>query len=30
VLVESSRIDQARRILTEAGIGHVITTDRKD
>jgi hypothetical protein len=30
VLVESSALGRARRILTEAGIGDVITTDQKD
>jgi hypothetical protein len=29
VLVESDRIGQARNILTEAGIGHVIADDEK-
>ncbi len=29
VLVESDKITQARQILTEAGIGHVIADDRK-
>jgi hypothetical protein len=28
ILVESDKIGQARRILTEAGIGHVITEDK--
>ena len=28
ILVESERIAQARRILTEAGIGHVISEDK--
>ncbi len=28
VLVESGRIEQARKILTEAGIGHVISEDK--
>jgi hypothetical protein len=30
VLVESSALGRARRILTDAGIGDVITTDQKD
>jgi Putative prokaryotic signal transducing protein len=30
VLVESAALGRARRILTEAGIGDVITTDQKD
>jgi hypothetical protein len=29
ILVESGDIAQARRILTDAGIGHVITNDSK-
>ena len=29
VLVESERLGQARNILTEAGIGHVIADDEK-
>jgi len=29
VLVESERIEQARNLLTEAGIGHVIADDKK-
>jgi hypothetical protein len=29
VLVEEDRLDQARRVLTEAGIGDDITTDKK-
>ena len=29
VLVESDRIAQARNLLTEAGIGHVIADDEK-
>ncbi len=29
VLVESSTIERARRILTEAGISHVIAADHK-
>jgi hypothetical protein len=29
VLVENDRIAQARNILTEAGIGHVIVDDKK-
>ena len=29
VLVESERLEQARKILTEAGIGHVIADDEK-
>lgn len=29
VLVESGRLGQARNILTEAGIGHVIADDEK-
>ena len=29
ILVESGEIAQARRILTDAGIGHVITDDSK-
>jgi hypothetical protein len=29
VLVESARLGQARNILTEAGIGHVISDDEK-
>jgi Putative prokaryotic signal transducing protein len=29
VLVESERLGQARNILTEAGIGHVIADDQK-
>ncbi len=29
ILVESGRIGQARGILTEAGIGHVIADDKK-
>ncbi len=29
VLVESDRIAQARNLLTEAGIGHVIADDKK-
>ena len=29
VLVESGRLGQARNILTEAGIGHVIADDQK-
>jgi hypothetical protein len=29
VLVESERFGQARNILTEAGIGHVIADDQK-
>ena len=28
ILVESEKIAQARRILTEAGIGHVISEDK--
>ena len=28
ILVESEKIVQARRILTEAGIGHVISEDK--
>ncbi len=28
ILVESDKIGQARRILTEAGIGHVISEDK--
>jgi len=28
ILVESDKIAQARRILTEAGIGHVISEDK--
>ena len=28
VLVESGRIEQARKILTEAGIGHVISENK--
>jgi hypothetical protein len=28
VLVDSDEADRARRILTEAGIGHVITTEK--
>ena len=28
ILVESDKIDRARRILTEAGIGHVISEDK--
>ena len=28
ILVESDKIGQARRILTEAGIGHVIADDK--
>ncbi len=30
VLVESAALSRARRILTDAGIGDVLTTDRKD
>ena len=30
VLVESDSIGQARRILTEAGIGHVLVDEPKD
>jgi hypothetical protein len=30
VLVESSALGRARRILTDAGIGDVMTTDQKD
>ena len=29
VLVESARLGQARNVLTEAGIGHVIADDEK-
>ena len=29
VLVESGRLGQARNLLTEAGIGHVISDDEK-
>jgi len=29
VLVESDRLGQARNVLTEAGIGHVIADDEK-
>ena len=29
VLVESGRLGQARNVLTEAGIGHVIADDEK-
>jgi hypothetical protein len=29
VLVESEKIAQARNLLTEAGIGHVIANDKK-
>jgi len=29
VLVESERLGQARNVLTEAGIGHVIADDEK-
>jgi Putative prokaryotic signal transducing protein len=29
VLVESERLGQARNVLTEAGIGHVIANDEK-
>jgi hypothetical protein len=29
VLVEEDRLDQARRVLTEAGIGDDITTDKQ-
>ena len=29
VLVESARLGQARKVLTEAGIGHVIADDEK-
>ena len=29
ILVESEKIAQARQILTEAGIGHVISDDQK-
>ena len=29
VLVESGRLGQARNVLTEAGIGHVISDDEK-
>jgi Putative prokaryotic signal transducing protein len=28
VLVDSDEMERARRILTEAGIGHVITTEK--
>ncbi len=28
ILVESGKIGEARKILTEAGIGHVITEDK--
>jgi hypothetical protein len=28
ILVESDKIGQARRILTEAGVGHVISEDK--
>ena len=28
ILVESDKIRQARKILTEAGIGHVISEDK--
>lgn len=28
ILVESDKIHEARRILTEAGIGHVISNDK--
>ena len=29
VLVEEDRLDQARRVLTEAGVGDDITEDKK-
>ena len=29
VLVEEDRLDQARRLLTEAGVGHDLTGDEK-
>ena len=30
VLVDSSMLERARRILTEAGLGHVVATDHND